>query len=274
MFNFKIVHKSKFNPQSGQTLILVIMVMIAALFVGLTTSSRFVSRLHLLSNTDDASKAVGVAEASIERLLVLPASTLDGYINNNNCGSACTLSILDFNGQAITSNVILSHTGNSSVQYDVSLTEDHFEEVSLVGFSSGRSVSICWTGENSIVGEYIYTNSGVYTAAPFAVNSVSTAHPENNFADASANYGYSSCHSVTASNTPIALRIKSVYGKIDAHIVPAAGYSIPVQGIKLVATGKAGKTIKTITVIKSTSFTPSQFDYVLYQKSNSDTLSN
>jgi hypothetical protein len=58
------------------------------------------------------------------------------------------------------------------------------------------------------------------------------------------------------------------------EIVPEAGFTIPVQGIKIVSTGKAGDAQKTVTVIKSTSFTPGYFDYSVYSKSETDALSN
>ena len=56
--------------QKGQTFILVLMIMFVALTVGITASSRFVRSLHSIVASDDATKALGVAESAMGRLLL------------------------------------------------------------------------------------------------------------------------------------------------------------------------------------------------------------
>lgn len=262
------------RQQKGQTLVVVLMIMILALSMGLTISSRFVKNLHNVVGADNSSKATGVAEAAVERILLLPADTLTSYINNNTCGSDCALQITDSTGQKLDATVTLSFVGNSGSSYPISIAEADAAAVSLTGYQQGRSVYVCWNDSNSIIGYYIYTQSGVTKATPFAYNAVLANNTTNGFSSASANFGYQNCFSIVASQTPIALRLHSVYGRTDVNVLPEAGFNIPVQGIKIVSTGKVGNATKIITVIKSTTFTPAYFDYSVYQKSETDALSN
>ncbi len=267
-------YSKKLNNQNGQTFILVLMIMFVALTVGITASTRFIRGLHSIVASDNATKALGVAESAIERLLLQPSDTLVDYVNNNNCGSACTLTITDLTGQKLTASVVLSLVGNSSDSYELTISESESSAVSLTGFTSGRTVYACWNGTTSITGMYIYTQSGATKATPFSYNAVLAYDNSNGFSSSSANFGYENCFGIPASNTPVSIRYKSIYGRTDLTIIPEAGYTIPVQGIQLVSTGVAGEATKKVTVIKSTAFAPTYFDFALYQKSWDDSLSN
>ena len=268
------VPTNKFINQKGQTFVIVVMLMVLALTAGVTMSSRFIKGLRNIVTSDDGSKAAGVAESLVERLLVVPSQTLTDYINNNSCGTACTLQITDDTGRALTATATLSFTGNTIDNYVFNLLEDEVSQVFLTGYPTGKSVTVCWDGDTSVVGTYIYSQSSTIRATPFAYNAVSTSHSDNNFANSASSLGYDNCFAVVASQTPLAIRLKSVYGEANGIAIPESGSSIPVQGIQIRATGKAGSAIKNVTVIKSQPFAPAFFDYALYQKSWTDSLSN
>src|SRR3989338_410727 len=103
----------RLHDQKGQTFVIVLMIMILALSIGLTVSSRFIKNLRNVVGSDNSSKATGVAEAAIERILLIPTDTLTSYINNNTCGSDCALQIVDSTGQKFDATVTLSFEGNS-----------------------------------------------------------------------------------------------------------------------------------------------------------------
>jgi hypothetical protein len=272
MVTKKVVNPFKF--QSGQTLMVMIMLMTIAMFIGISVSSRFIKNIRLISATDNSVKATSIAEALVERILLIPSATLESYISNNNCGTDCALTITDTTGQALTAVATLSFSGNSTSSYAMKIMQDATSQVLLTGYPTGRSINICWNGSNSITGLYVYTQSGITKATPFAYNAASTSHSENGFSPATANLGYANCFSISAAQTPIGLRLKSVYGEIDTYAIPEAGYSIPIQGIQISSVGQAGDALKKVVVIKSKPSAPAMFDYVLYQKSASDTLSN
>lgn len=265
----------KIINQQGQTFLIVLMVMLVAMFVGVSSASRFMKSIRTISAADDAAKAQAIAEAAIERILLVPSDTLADYINNSNCGTDCYYEITDANGQLLTANITLSFVGNTISNYTIKVETDEANQVTLEGYQSGRTLDVCWNGsETSIVGHYLYTSSGVTESTPFAYNPVLTINDSNGFTLAAANFGYDNCFTVTASDTPLALRFRAVYEAADLTVFPQAGYSIPVQGIVIESVGKANNAVKTVTVIKSKSFTPAPFDFVLYQKSWTDSLSN
>ena len=96
----------------------------------------------------------------------------------------------------------------------------------------------------------------------------------NDFEIASANHGYANGFVPKKTTSPKFLRIKSFYEEVDVYMVPAPGQNIPRQGILIESVGKAGSTVKTARAIKTTSVAPVIFDYVLYQKSTTEALSN
>ncbi|MFH1088670.1 MAG: hypothetical protein V1719_02405 [Patescibacteria group bacterium] len=267
-----LLHKNL--KQKGQTLVIMLMLMVVATFVGITVSTRFVKNLRLVSSADDSSKALSVAEALVERLLLVTSATLEEYISNNSCGDVCALSIADATSQTLTASAVLSFSGNSVNSYTVSLKQTNVQQVSLAGYQSSRTINVCWNGDASVVGSYIYTQSGAVKATPLAYNAVGTSHSDNGFNTSSSSMGYDNCFSVSAANTPQAIRLKTAYDDAEGAVIPEAGYSIPIQGIKIESTGRAGEAVRKVTVIKSKSFVPSYFDYVIYQKSTSEALSN
>ena len=267
-------HIALVNNEKGQTFVVVMMLMILALTIGITISSRFIKSIRTIVASDNSSRALSVAEAAVERVLLIPSETLETYIDGNSCGSDCFLEILDITGQKLTANVTLSYVGNSNQSYAVTLIEDEISQVTIAGYQSDRSVNVCWNGEASVVGYYLYSQAGVIKATPLAYNAVLTLHNDNGFSSSAASLGYANCFSIVASQTPLALRLRSMYARADAQVIPEAGYTIPVQGIKIVSVGKAGDAVRKVTVIKSTAFAPSFFDYAVYQKSWTDSLSN
>ena len=79
--------------EKGQVLVMAIIIMAIALAIGVTVSSRYMSTLKNISESDNSSRALAVAEAAIENILIIPQETLENYINYNNCGNNCVLEI-------------------------------------------------------------------------------------------------------------------------------------------------------------------------------------
>ena len=273
--NFITRIRHYYRDESGQVIVLAFFIMVIALAVGISVSNRFVGGLRNISEADNSTKALSMAEAAIEKILLIPSSTLDSYITNNNCGSVCHLDITDTNGQHIKADVTLSYTGQTiNSPFSLDLLQSQTTEVYLQGYTSGQNVYVCWNSDASIEAQYIYSLSGTITSTSYAVNSITSTHSENNFSTATAIFGYSNCITVQASNTPLALRIKPYYMDTQVYVLPATGYGLPVQGIQITSVGTAGNSIRKVTVVKTNSYVPTQFDYVLYQKSSTQALSN
>ncbi len=265
------------NSQRGQTVVAITFLMLIALGIGVTISTSFFKNLRMVANIDSAGRALGVAEAAAERLLLESQQTLQDYITYGNCGANCTLQITGDDGVDATATVVLSYVGNSTENYQIALKKTETTEVNLTGYPNGQNVSVCW---NSLTGDlpavtvlFFYGTSGSYSTDNYAYNSIGSTY-SNGFSTASSNYGYTNCFTVTGKTNPVALRIKPLYADVTAFVVPTAGATIPMQGILITSTGVFGDALKTIKVTKSFSHSPTLFDYVLYQKTPDYPLSN
>ena len=271
----EIISQKFDNSEKGQTLIIIFLVMILALSIGVSVSSRFIKTVSTITQTDQATRALAVAESAVEHILMLPVSTLEDFVNNGNCGSECYLEITDAEGQAIYANIELTKLGDSSEPYVVDLKLDESTQISLSGYPNNVPVYVCWNKDGmSVSGLYIKGTVGNYEADAFSYNSSNSFHGDNNFDTASPLLGYNSCFSVNSEPDSVFLRLKAYYEEGLAIIMPATGFTLPSQGILIKSTGVAGNTTRVVTVIITDPVLPGQFDYVLYQKSQTEPLSN
>jgi hypothetical protein len=265
----------KSTGQEGQTLVIVIVLMIIALSIGIAISSKYIRGLKNISQTDQSSKSIGIAEGAIENILILPIATIEDYAANGTCGAACHMEITDANGQLLTADVDLSILGNTSEPFLVELKKDQTTQVNLTGYPSGQDLTVCWNQEDmSVSGLYLYGTVGDYQADAYAYNPTTTTHGDNNFDLANPLFGYSNCFVIAALDNSAMLRLKAYYQEGVALVIPASGAALPTQGILIESTGKAGTTEKTVSVIITDPILPSQFDYSLMQKDPSQPLSN
>ena len=260
--------------QRGQTLIAVIVLMVVALAVGVTISSRFVKTLRDITEFDNSSRALSVAEAAVERILLIPNDTLKDYVNFNSCGSNCVLEINGLLNYKARADVTLSFAGASSGSYELKGLDGEISQVILTNYGSGSTLDICWDGSASVYASYIYEESSVVKSAIYAYNPVGYIGYENGFSNASPLHGYDNCFAVTTTGTPKLLRVKPLNSDAFIYAVPSSGQTIPSQGILITSVGRSGNAVKTVKVLKSAAAAPDFLDYVIYQKSETDPLSN
>lgn len=270
--------KKFLNNQEGQTIAAVILIMVIALGIGVTLSVRNVNRLRQQTSQSNADRALGVAEAAVERMLEKDYETLIDYINFDSCGTDCTLDILGDDGLNAHADVTLSMAGNSSDPYRVELDEDSVVEAALDTYPDNTDVNVCWNdsgGEKpSIVAQLVKGTSGNYEVDSYAYNSVGSLNSSNNFADATSSLGYDNCFTVDSSSNPIALRLKAVYNEVTAFVVPSGTTTLPTQGILIESVGTVMDSQRKVEVLLSDPYLPAAFDYVLYQKAIDSPLSN
>ena len=260
--------------EKGQTLIIAIIIMILALTVGVMVSNRYISTLKNISESDNSSRALAVAEGAIENILVIPQETLENYINYNNCGSACILEISGQSNYRARADVTLNFAGGSNEPYVIKISNGDVYQLSLNGYSSNSTVDVCWDSTASIYGSYIYESSGAVLSEIYSYNPIGYAGAANGFSEAVSSHGHTNCFSVTALGTPRVLRIKPFNEDTFVYFVPSVGQNIPSQGILITSVGRSGDAVKTVQVLKTTGAVPEYFDYVIYQKSLDTPLSN
>lgn len=271
--------RKNFKNQKGQSLTVVMLIMFVALGIGITLSVRNVSSLRQRTAQSNADRALGVAEAAVERMLKKDYDTLIDYINFNSCGTDCTLDIIGDDGIDAHADVTLSVAGSSSDPFEVKLSTDSVVEVSLQNYPSNTDLFVCWndpgaTEKPSVVTHLLKGSLGNYTADSFAYNSVGSLNISNNFDDAASAFGYDNCFTVNSGTSPVSLRLKSVYTDVVGYVIPSGSTTLPAQGVLIESVGTVMDSQRKVEVLVSKPFLPVVFDYVLYQKSSDTPLSN
>ena len=262
------------SKQKGQTLVIVLFIMVVALTIGIIISNRFIKTLRDISQSDSSSRALAVAEAAIENILLVPQETLEDYVNYGNCGEDCVLEISKEPGYRARADVTLSFAGASNDPYSIKIEEGSTYQLFLDGYGSGSVVNICWDNNSSIYSSYIYENAGLISSKIYVFNPVGYSGEENGFLEATSLYGHTNCFLVDTVGIPKLLRVKAYNEDALVYFIPAEGQSIPSQGILIKSVGRSGDAVKVVEVLKTEGAAPEYFDYVLYQKSEDSPLSN
>jgi len=266
------------SDEKGQTLVIIVFLAVISLLLGVSISLRYITNVRNITQSDSSSRALAVAEAAVERILLLPTETLENYINSGNCGSDCYLLITGSDGVNAEANITLSYLGNSSGDFNLFLKRDNSGEVSLNGYPDNTGVTVCWNNPGgdvpSVTALYVYGTVGSYNADAYSYNSLGSTHADNGFSEASAQFGYQNCFNVAGKVSPGILRLKSFYNDVTLSIVASSGATIPSQGILITSEGTVSEQVRKIEVTKTLYHMPTQFDYVIYQKSTTDALSN
>ena len=262
------------GKQKGQTLVIVLFIMVVALTIGIIISNRFIKTLRDISQSDSSSRALAVAEAAIENILLVPQETLEDYVNYGSCGEDCVLEISEEPGYRARADVALSFAGASNDPYSIKIEEGSTYQLFLDGYGSGSVVNICWDNNSSIYSSYIYENAGLISSKIYVFNPVGYSGEENGFLEATSLYGHTSCFLVDTVGIPKLLRVKAYNEDALVYFIPAEGQSIPSQGILIKSVGRSGDAVKVVEVLKTEGAAPEYFDYVLYQKSEDSPLSN
>lgn len=266
------------NPQKGQTLVVIVFLMIAALAIGVSLSNRFITTLSITSDSYTSYQAHAVAEAAIERILTLSTVELEEFILHNSCGSYCNLEILGPDGVVQRATVVLSHLGRGSEPFETRISVSDISEINLNGYGDNKTLSICWnapqTGElPAIYATLVKGAQGSYTAENLAYNSIGSLRP-NGFTQAISAMGFENCMSFNTGVNPRVIRIRSIYNETYITVIPDASSTLPSQGVLIESTGQVLDLSKKVSVIKSDNMVPLDFDYVLYQRSETEPLSN
>ena len=269
------------NSELGQTLVIVVVLMILALTIGVTVSNRFIANLRTQVKVDSSYRAQAVAEALIDQLLILPDSTLEDFVTYGNCGSTCTLTITGGDNVVSTAQATLSTLGNSATPIEVPLSTTDSVEFNLSGYGNNQQLWVCWqslsgvsaTEQPSVVLLHLYGSVGSYSAQSYTANTIGSTN-SNNFSTAVAAQGYQNCVVVAGVSNPKALRLRALYNNVDVFVVPASGQSLPSQGIQIASTGTVLDAKKKVTVVKSRPYLPVDFDFTLYSKSLDSALTN
>lgn len=251
---------------SGQALLVILLIMAVALTIGLAVTSRTVTDVEISGNTEEAARAFSAAEAGIEEALVwtgtgdLPPGDLSGGVTYMTTKSGLG------GGQ-----VFVFPQDISRDEIKTLYLADYGTGGTLTQFYTASTIDLCWNDDAAIEAS-LYYDSGGYKVARYAVDSISR-DPTNNFEMAESGGCAGLEHKKTLNfptGTPLFLRIRVLYvgsTKVGVSAVEAGG-TLPAQGVKIVSTGLAGTSTRKVEVIRMHPAPPGIFDFLLYSGSD------
>lgn len=264
--------------QRGQTLLIIVFVMVIAFSAGITSTSRLISLIKAGEEDALANSAKAIADSALERILRKSITELGGYIDSGVCPE-CYLEVQNPNGGIDRAQITVSYLGKDQPQLDLDLSTTATSEVNLIGYGDAKSIKLCWkpTGPTypAIVGSLIYIDgAGDIVAFPFAYNTLGSPYTGNQFSTAVAELGYSSCLTLNSLTSPQVLRLRAFYARVNAVLIPDAGANLPSQGILIESVGTSNQVKSKVTAVKSAPITPLPFDFAIFQRSSTDSLKN
>lgn len=291
----------------GQTLVIVLLAMVASLTVGLAVSTRTISTLRQTTFTSQAAAALSAAEAGAEEALKRLADTEDACSASVTSGGSCVyssasktytsgpcLTALDapsgqykksFSGtgeSGATFSYCVEQGGGGSTDYTFDLEKDKTQEIKInsgeAGGYSGSSVSVCWYiqgfDRTPAASLEIISVSGSAMISKAAYNSNTDGQTGNGFASApTGDTTYKNCATVDTPSVKI-VRVRSLYNDVSVVVKPQTGSLLPFQSYQIGSIGSLGGVVKKVRVTKSLPALPSIFDFGLFSGSQSNPIKN
>ena len=253
------------SNQSGQALLIIVLVMFVGLTISLSLLFRTTTDIKLSRQFEESSRAFSAAEAGIEEgLRDLTVSSGSEEIETN-----------------ISYNFISQEASQGSGPFSLGKLEK--QNAGTVWLAkqdesspySGSEILLCWKQADgstpSIEAIILYKNSsneykvarGFYQPAGIVDGSGECGDPDDSVYSQKVNISLPS-----GGETLLVLRLKPVGDDAFVVVDPPGSNSLPSQGNEVISTGKVGDTVRKIKVVKSYPSWPEIFDYVLFSGGN------
>lgn len=281
------------KDNSGQIVLLLVLITVVGLTIGLSLISRTVTDVRISSQIEQSGRAFSAAEAGVENALQSinsGAITPTGSLSINNLEAEANYSIKTYGG---TSDVLVfNQTEANATQLIWLIDHDNARNIVIptppaVGpVSYDSAVDICWGSDPNtdpaVEVSLYYISGGEFRIAKAAYDSIVRV-PQNNFywpTDpgvnvCGSNYRYqkrvtfnSSApdgFGIGSSAVPLALRLRPLYANSTLAIRPFGSFNLPKQGEIITSVGHTGTdTVRKIEVINGYKQMPSILDYALF----------
>lgn len=267
----KLCKKGK--RQEGQTLLIVVLVMVISLTVGLSIASKTITNLRTTTEEADSAKALSAAETGVAQSIKsgqsVPAGS--GFASNNTTFSSSVTSV--------SGSGFLINGGNV-------IPQDEGADVWLISHDASGNLVLPfspWAPTGGTLTIYWGDGSGDCNNAALEIVKITGTLASNAI---STRYGYDPCSARTASNnlTPISQSINTVSGKtfyyatnisvtngLLTRIIPlytntiiavaksALDPALPTQGSIITSTGTSSNVVRKISVVANYYSLPSEF---------------
>lgn len=250
--------------QTGQALLIILLIMMVGLTVTLSLLFRTTTDIKLSSEIEESTQAFEAAEAGIEEGLrgLVAAGTEEitsglsfNFIAQEAGQGSGPFSLGKLLGENVGTVWLANHDADGNLDANTQV------------YAAGE-IRLCWKGADStdpkIEAITLYKESGVYKVARgfYEPSGVSGAG-EDCGADNSV-YPNKTNVNLPTSAILLALRLKPVGGDAFIAVDPPGDNALPSQGKEVISTGKAGETVRRIRVVKSYPAWPEIFDHVLF----------
>lgn len=290
------MEKLSVKSNSGQALLVILLIMAVVLTIGLATISRSVTDIKISEQTEDSARAFSAAEAGVEAILSgLGTSGI-------NFGAGSNLSVN-------TSTTSLLTNGNTEFLYPEKLNQNEvatiwLTDLSLYNKATGvygalyntNDITFAWGNSGYSVNSVntpamevsIYYNSGGIKVAKFMLdpNPKNTDERANGFCKA--DVGRTNCPaeilSFSTSGTVYGgqnlqylaniktagltnmyfARLRMLYNDISHSVGVKSATALPSQGDKIAATGTSNQATRKVEVYRLNPAPPDIFDFALY----------
>lgn len=275
--------------ESGQTLLIVVLIMVVVLTVGLSVVLRSVTNVRIAVEEDNSARAFSAAESGIEQALKTGVTFSSSKTLDNNA-EIKTVTVTSLDGTEF-----LVNSGNyieKDDATDIWLVE-HNSNGSL-NFSSGwqsaevvpgnATLTVYWDATTTAceaAALEIVVVSGTQSApvtTRYALDPCDTRYSINKFSPATANtpsyniggkyFKYRKEISILSSSRGLLVRINPIYNKTTlavkgcAHATnpsDASCYLLPSQGKQIESVGASGTTLRKVTFFQGYSKVPAEF---------------
>lgn len=276
------------RKDSGQVLLIVVLVMVVFLVIGLSVVSRSIFNVRTAVDEEKSQRAFSAAEAGVEQALKAIKS---GNLNVGNCGGIIcgqqlnsadsTTQILKTTVTQISSDQILLNNGNQVLKddgYDIWLS--NYPDYSNPG---NYTLTLYWGDpsvadpcQNAALEVVVITGTKASPATSrFAYDPCTTRNGNGFTAVSAAPSGTATVGGKTfyfkqtlpAITSGILARVIPLYTSTPLAVVSGSNISLPVQGSQIKSTGVSGGTARQVTLFQGYPSLPSEFfPYILFSK--------
>lgn len=273
------------KKNSGQVILIILLVTAVGLTIGLSLVSRTINDVKISSQVAESSKAFSAAEAGIETAL---RNADFGTGNLTVSGSDVNYIVSKLGGDEATFVLNNVAIGNSQTFWLVDHEDDGTISPNPVKAYDGSLVQLCWgplSGVPPIVPAMevtmLFKSGSTYKIGKVAYDPNAGRTGQNNFKLADSAGGYCDGRTYRAqinfaadfgtinSDVPIYLRLMPVYANTDIALTPeggiGGGHPFAVQGKQIVSTGKTSNGVaRRLNVLQGYTALPPVFDFTLF----------
>jgi Tfp pilus assembly protein PilX len=272
---------------SGQVVLMTLMVLVIATTVGLSLMSRTTTDTAITNQVEQSTRAFNAAEAGIEKALLSGLGTSGATGITGASGVTYTVSVNNVGGSGSGLYQFPKKTQEGATEtFWLVNHDDATGQIDETNHYTGTSINVCWSSESpqpALVVTFLFKVGIEYRVAKFAYDPLSQGDIargglNNQFPQTSSGIGCGSGTGTAYKETinlssfspdvPIALRLRPVYS--DAKIViDTGGNTIPKQGKNILATGTttSGNNRK-ISVYEQYRTPATVFDAAIYSQNN------